>query len=303
MKKIHINKEKIVDEDGNQIIFRGVNINSPCILKYEENHDVLNDIREIKKLGANAIRVPICPAYFQSRKEYLEELIDPIVSLTKELDMYCLLDWHGQGNPAEGETRMPENIIEGFMKYDARKEVALNFASMVSKRYAKEVHVCFEIISSFYLGMTSLGWKGFCEDVVNVIRKNTDAIVVLSALDWPQNLNTLPALAVLENNVAYGIMVYPGSKEENILHIKGMSKIFPILITECGFEENTEIESYFINENNYTGSLKSLIIENNISFFAWCYHPTRKPTMLNSWNEEDLTTWGKFVKSKLLGDS
>jgi hypothetical protein len=94
MEKLHIESNRIVNESGNEVILKGVNLNSPCILKYQENHDFLDDIRHIKALGANAITVPICPAYFQSRDTYCEDIVDPIVSLCRELDLYCLLAKH-----------------------------------------------------------------------------------------------------------------------------------------------------------------------------------------------------------------
>src|SRR3989344_3620940 len=99
MDVLNIEKNKIVDAKGKEIILKGVNINSPDILRFEENHDFLDDIKNIKKLGANAIRIPICPAYFQSKTNYCEDILDPIVSLCKKLKLYCLLDYHSQGNP------------------------------------------------------------------------------------------------------------------------------------------------------------------------------------------------------------
>src|SRR3989338_9209270 len=116
--KLKVSGNKIVNSKGKEIILKGININSPGILKYEEKHDFLQDIKEIKKLGANAVRIPICPAYWQSKKNYCEEILNPIVNLTKKLNLYCCLDWHAQGNLFTGETRdKGKDLINGFKKY------------------------------------------------------------------------------------------------------------------------------------------------------------------------------------------
>jgi hypothetical protein len=79
-----------------------------------------------------------------------------------------------------------------------------------------------------------------------------------------------------------------------------VKKRFPVVITECGYEEINPEEDVLAGSIDYAISLKPFLEENNFSWFAWCYHPTRQPVILNSWNPKDLSEWGKFLKEELL---
>ena len=188
MEKLQVKDNKIVNSKGKEIILKGININSPCILKYEENHDFLNDIKEIKKLGANAIRVPICPAYFLSKKNYCKEILDPIVSLCNDLKLYCIILYHGQGNPLKKLVREPNMLINGYRKYDADAENMKKSVEILAKRYGSENHVLFEPTSAYFLEVTKNDWETFSKTLIEIIRKYSNNIIITAAIGWPQNL-------------------------------------------------------------------------------------------------------------------
>lgn len=300
MDKLKVKGNQIIDFSGKEIILKGININSPGILKYEENHDFLRDIREIKKLGANAIRVPICPAYFLSTENYCEEILTPIVELTKELDLYCILDWHGQGNPVKGLVREPKMIINGYKKYDADPENVKKSIEILVKRYGKEEHVLFEPLSAYFLEVTREDWLIFSTELLEIIRKYSNNIVSISAVDWPQTLEFALDYVSKFENIAFGIMVYPGTTDKIKKIILKVKKNFPVIITECGYEEINPKEEVLAGTKDYAVALKPFLEENKLSFFAWVYDPKRQPVVLRSWNQDDLSEWGKFLKEELL---
>ncbi len=49
MKSLKVVGNKIIKSDGNELLIKCICINSPGIL-ISENHDYLNDIKEIKKI-------------------------------------------------------------------------------------------------------------------------------------------------------------------------------------------------------------------------------------------------------------
>lgn len=300
MTGLKVDKNKIVDAKGNEVILKGVNINSPCILKYEEHHDFLQDIRNIQRLGANAIRVPICPAYLQSKKDYCVEILDPIVALCKKLNLYCLLDYHGQGNPIKGLTREPKILINGFKKYDANFEAAQKAAETLAKRYGTQNHVLFEPLSAYFLDVTKEEYQTASKKLVSIIRKYSDNIVIISAVGWPQTLEYALNYVVNIPNIAFGIMVYPGTTNEIKKIIIQVKKQYPIMITECGYENINPKEEVLAGTKEYAIALKSFLEKNKLSWFAWCYHSTGQPVILRSWDPNDLSEWGKFVKEELL---
>lgn len=303
MLKLRIEKNKIINTNGEEIILKGININSPGILKFQENHDFLEDIRQIKKLGANAICVPICPAYFQSIKNYCEDILDPIIQICKDLSLYCLLDWHAQGNPIKGTTRDPNNFIEGYLKYDASLDIAIKAAEILSSRYKKESNVIFNPFSAF-LESDKSDYLEATKILLKTIRKNTDSIVIISAVDWPQSLKHAPFEELnSEINIVYGVMSYYGNNTEeeknNVVRVK--QKGYPVIITEWGYQKNNPKEKALAGDlENYAKPVSYFIKQNKISSFAWCYHPTRQPCLLNSWDPDDLSEWGKFLRDFIL---
>lgn len=323
MEKLKVKGNKIVDEKEKEVILKGININSPGILKYEENHDFLNDIKEIKKLGANAVRVPISPAYFQSKKNYCEEILNPIVSLCKELELYCLLDWHAHGNPSNNITRKSSRFpdIEGYLVFDADKERAKKALEILAKRYGKENHILFETFCT-PIDLSWEEWKSISQDFLKVIRRYSSSIVCINSVNWRQNsegkkvvgeidyaiedvqwyqnLKDILDNPLSEENIVYGAKIYSGVPEEDKNSIIELKKEHPILINECGYEKNARENYMKGTKESYAYPLRNFLESNKLSFFAWAYHPTRQPTILNSWDPEDLTGWGKFLKEELL---
>ena len=128
-------------------------------------------------------------------------------------------------------------------------------------------------------------------------------ITIISAVDWPQTLKYAP-LNELENevNVIYGIMFYYGdtTEEEKNSIIKIKEKGYPVIVTEWGYQKNNPKEKAMNGgQDNYAKPLGDFMRQNKIGSFAWCYHPTRQPCLLNSWNPDDLSEWGKFLKEYL----
>ena len=299
MEKLKVKENKIVNEKGKEIIFKGININSPGILKYEEKHDFLKDIREIKKLGANAVRIPICPAYWQSNKNYCKEILDPIINLTKELKLYCCLDWHAQGNPYKNKTReFGNDLINGFEKYDAKKEVAFDALEIISKRYGKKEHVLFDVFS-MPIDIKNDDWRKIAQEFVNKVRKNTENIIIINGTNWSSDLGWVLENPIKSKNIVYGFCYYPREIFQDLTDVLKVKRKYPVICSECGWTP----KGYFKGtKEDYGNKLKKYIVEKNIGFFAWVYHPKRVPIILNSWDPNDLTEWGKFLKEELLNN-
>lgn len=300
MLNLKVKENKIVDSSGKEFLIKGININSPGILKYQENHDFLQDIKEIKKLGANAVRIPICPAYWQSKENYCEEILNPIVELTKKLKLYCCLDWHAQGNPYTNKTRERDNeIINGFEKYDSRKEIAFSALEKLSKLYGKENHIIFEVFST-PIDIKNKDWIDISQKFVDIVRKNSKKIIIVQGTNWTSDLSWVLDNPISSKNIVYGFDYYPLDLfEQNISVVLRVKEKYPVIFPECGYTK----EGYFKGtKEDYGMKLKKYIFENKIGFFAWAYHPKRGSAILNSWNPNDLTEWGKFLKEELLGN-
>ncbi|MFA5796928.1 MAG: cellulase family glycosylhydrolase [Candidatus Woesearchaeota archaeon] len=302
MNELKVVGNTIVNSDGKEVILKGASINEPYTLLIKEHHDFLDDLNHIKKFGFNTVRVPISPAYWQSKSDYIKKALDPIVSFTKKNGLYCILDWHAQGNPKTGETRNIDLVVEGFMKYDARNEIAESALVTLAKMYGKEKHVLFELFS-MPNGITWQDWRETAKPWISKIRQYTKAILIINAVNWSTDLGMPLHHPINEKNIAYGVMIYPNFKNfDSVIKVK---KKYPIIINECGYTKNSSDPEVFEgNTTQYAIPLKTLISKNKLSWIAWVYHPfgytSKASVLINSWDPKDLSAWGKFVKKELL---
>jgi len=305
--KLRVQENKIIDEKGREIILHGASINEPYTLMVQEKHDFLEDIKQIKAFGFNTVRVPISPAYWQSRDNYTEKILDPVIFLCREIGLYCVLDWHAQGNPLTGQTRRPDLLIEGFMKYDSKIELAENVLVKLTKRYSKENHVLFEVFA-MPNEITGEDWGGVILPIVKKIRETSDSLLIINAVEWSSDLYWVLKKPVEEKNIAYGIMIYQNSSKNGINNVFEMCRKiknkYPVIITECGFIEESDSKEFIGTKDSYAVPLKNFIMSNNLSWIAWIWHPfgytSKASTLIKSWNSTDLTNWGEFVKGELL---
>lgn len=296
MIKLKVKKNKIVDSDGKEVLIKGISTNSPGIL-IDEKHDFLQDIKEIKKFGANAVKVPICPAYWQSNANYCSEILDPIIELTEKLGLYCCLDWHAQGNASKNKTReFGNDLINGFEKYDANQKVAFSALETLSKRYGQKEHVIFDVFS-VPIDIENKDWRNISQKFVDRVRENSENIIVVNGTNWTSDLSWVLESPINSRNIIYGFCYYPKEMFQDLTTVFKVKEKYPIIFPECGWTP----EGYFKGtKEDYGMKLKKYISEDRFGFFAWCYHPKRVPVLLNSWNPNDLSEWGKFLKEEIL---
>lgn len=300
---------------GDQIkILRGFSIADPYRIKNEDNVNVSKIIKDIAKSGANVVRVPIQPDLFGTIPDFLETYVDEIIAECKNQGLYCVIDWHAIGNPLKNETRMKEKFKERegikYYTYDSTLERCKEFWQEASKRYGKETNVIFEIFNepapgekdNPKMGLSALNWTGWkkeAENILNIIRKNSTNLVLISPIKWAYNLSRVAEEPLEGENIAYSVHPYPIHKDWKDNFDKVINK-FPLIVTEWGFMEETSQEFMKSTPSEYGEPMWNYMEKNNISWIAWCYDPIWNPKILNSWKDADYSKWGKFVVSKLL---
>ncbi|MBI2003933.1 cellulase family glycosylhydrolase [Candidatus Pacearchaeota archaeon] len=302
MEKLIVNKNKIVNEKGKEVILKGACLIDPALTLNRDNHFSLKDLKNIKDFGFNTVKIVIVPSMFQSRKDYCKEFLDKIVSECKKIKLYCWIDWHAHGNPLVGETRSPEILDDGFMRYDSKKEVALDAWKTLSKRYGKEEHVIFEIFANPLCSNWN-EWKEVAEELIKEIRKYSDNIISVSGVNFMADLSDVLKNPLKEKNIIYSVAIYPNYEVDKKIVAK-VKKEYPVNIVECGFIGETHHKVFEGSKKEYAIPLNKFLRKNNIGFMAWVYHPfgltSKASVLINSWNPNDLSEWGKFVKEELL---
>jgi parallel beta-helix repeat protein len=105
--KLHLEKRdgrwKLVDENDNVVVLRGVNIPDPYYLDHKDHKGKFNEdfFRGLHSMGVNVIRVPVHPIFWKKlgAEEYTTKYLDKIVEWAYKYKFYVILDWHAIGNP------------------------------------------------------------------------------------------------------------------------------------------------------------------------------------------------------------
>lgn len=317
MENLHISNNSLVISSGKKLILRGVAIPDPYRISQEDDYDINQILKDIHGFGANVVRVTLKPSIWQAIPDYLTNYIDNVVDACEKLKLYCILDWHAIGNPIKNETRLKkeyffnkENKI--FFDYEVDLALAKNAWESISKRYGNKKHVLFEIFNEPApnekaiprMELSALYWDDWKKEIIKlieIIRKNSNNIIIVSPIGWAYNLSKVIENPLNEDNVLYSVHPYPIHKDwkENFEIAK--NKI-PLIVTEWGFEEGTSNILLQGTEEEYGIPIIEYMNHNSISWVAWCYDKIWGPRMLvkkTSWKDKNLTIWGQFVINRL----
>ena len=154
--RLHVDGTQLKNATGDIVQLKGVS--SSGLQWYPEyiNKDALQTLHDDWK--ANVFRMAMYTAEggfldgADQKKQY--DLIDKGVQITKELGMYCIIDWH---------------ILADYNPNDHIDE-AKKFFDCVSKKYACEEHVIYEICNEPNQDVTWEQVKAYADIIIPVIR-------------------------------------------------------------------------------------------------------------------------------------
>ena len=284
---ISINGNKFIDEQGAQVLFRGVAI-ADIHKIVGDGHWNRNHFHAVKKWGANIVRIPIHPGKFRKlgREKYLQ-LLDEAILWCEEYQMYAIIDWHSIGN-------LKTEKFESDDKTTNFKET-LSFWDMVSKRYADNPTVAFyEVFNEpartyeGYGKCTWLQWKLMVEKIIDTIRANDKRTITLVAgFDWGYDLREAGEDPVSRDNIAYVAHPYPGKSEPPREphweeHFGFMTSRYPVFVTETSF--CYQGEHYVDADGSFRDGILKYLDKKQISWCAWVFDPDWSPQLIDSYD-------------------
>lgn len=312
--KFHVEGNKIVDESGKEIVFRGLSPGSIHTLAY---HTAMGwDInipwderlfKEMHKWRAEIIRLPVRPEnwrkYSDNEKDRLWriEVIDQAIEWAANYEMYVYIDFHAVGYLTE----------EGSKENEISKNEFITFWDEISNYYKDNKVVAFyEIFNEpCHPGAPNsttedwLLWKKFAEEVIDVIRKNDpDAVIIVGGLHWAYDISHAIDYPIERENIVYATHPYPKAYEfktwdEAFGNIK---KKYPVFATEFGFyPTGNQPEDSYMGEGRYRDAIKSYLEDKNISWTAWCFRYKGHTKLLEDKNYIPTET-GEFFREWLL---
>ncbi|MDA3880546.1 MAG: glycoside hydrolase family 5 protein [Prolixibacteraceae bacterium] len=306
VERISVEGNKFVNENGQEIVFRGLNSSDPHKL-YKSGNWQKSYFDEMRAWGANIVRFPVHPPRWNEMgKENYLELIDDGVKWAKANDMYVIIDWHIIGNLKE----------EKFMLdiYNTTMEETFEFWDIISKRYKDEPTVTlFELYNEPTVMHGELGefkWeelKAIYEDLITKIRANgAKAIPLLAGFNWAYDLTPIATQPVNAENVAYVSHPYPQKRdkpwEEKWTVDWGFAaEKYPLVLSEIGFclEHEPGAHIPVISDQSYGEAITKYSDKRGISYLVWVFDPEWSPMMFTDWEGYTPTTQGKFFKEVL----
>lgn len=307
LKKIKVEGNKFVTEDGKAMVFRGLNVADPDNL-HTKGHWNKAFFEEVKNWGANIVRFPVHPAAWRRRgKEEYFKLLDEGVKWAAELGMYVIIDWHSIGN-------LRTEMYQADM-YDTTQKETFDFWRRMAEHYKGNTTVAFfELFNEPTIAGGKLGtctweqWKALNEEMIGIIRAHgNEAIPLVAGFNWAYDLTPLKNNPINAAGIAYVSHPYPmkngGKPWENKWTADWgfVASKYPLLLTEIGFSGAEEVGAHVpvISDESYGDTITKYTAERGISWVGWVFDNQWAPRMFSDWNFTP-TRQGKYFKKALL---
>lgn len=329
--KFHTRGNKIIGEDRQSHMFRGVNMLDPLMMatydprlfgQWEEKY-----FQEMANWGVTIVRIPVSPVPWRDTDNRLE-ILDQTIEWIGENQMYAIIDYHPIGF-------LPTNKYDSIYAATTQKQIQ-DYWNIISLRYRDNDVVAFYDIFNEPVNLDNqdtvaresdwLLWKDSAEDIIEVIRTNDpDKPIIVSGLRWAHDISHAEKHPISDDNIVYGVHPYPwifGQRPPEETW-EGVMKNHPVMATEFGHgnpqsvrtmetnypeftdEDTWKFESTSFYETVYErGDYKVDIInyfeENNISWVLWSFTPVWYTTLLEDWDYTPNNV-GEYYKGKLRG--
>ncbi len=300
---IEVKGNRLVNANGDTVLFRGVSIADPDKLKQEGVWNKKLFIKA-KEFAATLIRIPVHPGAWRARTpgKYMT-LLDQAVQWCTEESLYVIIDWHSIGN-------LEQSLYEDASYFTSLQET-FNFWLTMARHFAGDNTVAFfELFNEPTSDFGQLGnlsweeWKTINEDLIKLIRANrNNSIPLVAGFDWAYDLTPLNYAPINAEGIAYTVHPYPHKRtppyEPKWDEDFGFAaEKYPIVATELGF---TLGKGGMEDNGEYGKAIVNYMEGKHISWVWWVFDPLWRPTMLQSWKTFEPTDNGKFFEAAAHG--
>jgi endoglucanase len=303
--RISVDGKNFVNEQGEVVVFKGLNIADPDrLVKEKQWNSGLFD--ELAAWGANIVRLPVHPQAWRERgsEEYLK-LLDQGVEWAKEAGLYVIIEWHSIGNLRTG-------LFQNEM-YDTSMRETYRFWYTISRRYKDEpVVALYEIFNepTTYNGelgtLTWEQWSDIMVDFISVIRANNPhAIPLVAGFNWAYDLTPVKDAPLPVENIAYVSHPYPQKRGKPWVQkwesdFGFVADNYPVIATELGYMYADQNGAHVpcIGDEEYGKTLTDYLGDKGISYVVWVFDPDWSPQLIKDWDYTP-TRAGAFFKGVL----
>jgi hypothetical protein len=293
---------------GTPVRLLGVAVGDPLYIRKDRP---VSDYRVIAEVWrANTVRISLHPGHWRAeRTRALRSLADDLFA-ARAAGLFVIIDWHVIGFPGHYMARpdpswgMPEDA------YDTDLALAADFWSEIARSFGRDPGVIFELWNEPVMDpklwvSTGEHWplmKQVWLALIAVIRRHSDAIVLVSGGRWAHDLKGAARNPIEDERVAYAWHAYPpadrGRPGRWLDSLDGAHRVRPVVVTEWGFCRNCGDHIRGTPQDFGVPFMRHVLEPLNLHSTAWCWSPGAAPAMLEA-DWVGTTEYGRFVRNYL----
>ncbi len=235
------------------------------IQTYNENFISSADLKAVKKIGANCVRIPLRYRNL-FRKENCKgnmdfDYLDGVIAACRKAGLYVILDLHSAPGYQNNDSACPSNgesVLFGSSgaAFEARNAV-VRLWTQIAAHYKDEPAIAAFDLLNRPLNKTA-GWEEKTEVLNKFYLRLYKAIRTIDPeriliMQSPHSPEELPPLNSSVKNVAYGLYSHFNTTFETDALIAGIKKIkernIPVVMSKLRSEENTEYLLTALSDN------------------------------------------------------
>ena len=288
--QLKVSGTQLTDKDNNPVVLKGMSSHGLAWFPQFTNKYSVN---KTKEYGANVFRAAMYTEEYGGYttgaefKAKAEELLCGAVDTAIGLDMYAIIDWHilSDGSPSR------------------HKAEAAEFFDKISKKYAGNPAVIYEICNEPNGASWSGDIKPYANEIIPIIRKNSpNAVIIVGTNTWSQDVDEASKDRLQFDNVMYSLHFYAGTHKLDNFKNKietALGNGCAIFVTEWGTTMADGSNGVYLDESQkWLDYLKS----KNISYVNWSLSDKAESSAAlkpgansESFTYDDLSESGKFV--------
>lgn len=317
MPKLEVQGRKLVNAlTGKQVQLRGMSTHGIAWYPEYVNKDAFSWLKD--NMGISVVRLSMYTSEWggycvsTGDKTRLKTLIKNAVEYATSLGLYVIIDWHMLGADEEDmEDCNPMHYVEEAKEF---------FGEMSSqfKDYNNIIYeICNEPNDGEYGDYYDINWsviKEYANQVIPVIRKNTDNVIIVGTPDWSSDvtsaandLNNSDSLSNKYDNIMYTYHFYAashGSWERTEVE-NALNAGLPIFVTEFGACEASGDGAI---DSTSTKAWLDMLDSYGVSYVKWNLSNKAETSALvssscsktSNWSLSEISESGKYMMNEYI---